>query len=87
VNADLSSRVAALPWHHSADFGGGAVTAFSNCTDEASLIFDRVNPTGRAVLDIGAWMDFSAFWGNAVALGCCTMACSAPGAEKSTLAN
>jgi tRNA (mo5U34)-methyltransferase len=65
VNADLSSRVAALPWHHSIDLGGGVVTAGNksllNCTDEANLIFDRVNLSTRTVLDIGAWNGFFSF--------------------------
>ncbi len=31
------------------------------CTDEASLIFDRVEVSGRTVLDIGAWNGFFSF--------------------------
>jgi tRNA (mo5U34)-methyltransferase len=62
---DLQSRVAALPWHHSIDLGGGVVTAgnksLPNCVDEASLIFDRVDISGRTVLDIGAWNGFFSF--------------------------
>jgi tRNA (mo5U34)-methyltransferase len=59
VNTDLQSRVAALPWHHSIDLGGGVVTpggkSLAICNAEANLIFDRVNLAGRTVLDIGAW--------------------------------
>jgi tRNA (mo5U34)-methyltransferase len=65
VNPDLQSRVAALPWHHSIDLGGGLVTAgnksLPNCTGEANLIFDRVDLSGRSVLDIGAWNGFFSF--------------------------
>jgi hypothetical protein len=45
VNADLQARVAALPWHHSIDLGGGVVTA----GNKSSLIFDRVDLSGRTV--------------------------------------
>jgi tRNA (mo5U34)-methyltransferase len=62
---DLQSRVAALPWHHSIDLGGGVVTSGNKsaalCNDEAALIFDRVDLSGRSVLDIGAWNGFFSF--------------------------
>jgi tRNA (mo5U34)-methyltransferase len=65
MTADLQSRVAALPWHHSIDLGGGVVTAGNKsaalCNDEAALIFDRVDLSGRSVLDIGAWNGFFSF--------------------------
>ena len=65
VNADLQSRVAALPWHHSIDLGGGVVTpggkSLAICNAEANLIFDRVNLSGRTVLDIGAWSGVFSF--------------------------
>ena len=54
-----------LYWHHSIDLGRGVITpggkSFAICTDEASLIFDRVNLIGRSVLDIGAWNGFFSF--------------------------
>jgi tRNA (mo5U34)-methyltransferase len=65
MNASLQSRVAQLPWHHSIDLGDGVVTAgnksLATCTDEATLIFDRVDLNGRIVLDIGAWNGFFSF--------------------------
>src|SRR5208337_3898958 len=65
VTATLQSRVAALPWHHSIDLGGGVVTpgnkSLANCAAESSLIFDRVDMRGRTVLDIGAWNGFFSF--------------------------
>ena len=65
MTVDLKSRVAALPWHHSIDLGGGVVTSGNKsaalCNDEAALIFDRVDLNGRSVLDIGAWNGFFSF--------------------------
>ena len=65
MNSTLQSRVAGLKWHHSIDLGGGLVTpggkSLSLCTDEAGLIFDRVDLSGRTVLDIGAWNGFFSF--------------------------
>jgi tRNA (mo5U34)-methyltransferase len=65
MTVDLQSRVAALPWHHSIDLGGGVVTPGNKsaalCNDEAALIFDRVDLSGRSVLDIGAWNGFFSF--------------------------
>jgi tRNA (mo5U34)-methyltransferase len=65
MTVDLQSRVAALPWHHSIDLGNGVVTAGNKsaalCNNEAALIFDRVNLSGRSVLDIGAWNGFFSF--------------------------
>jgi tRNA (mo5U34)-methyltransferase len=65
MTVDLQSRVAALPWHHSIDLGGGVVTSGNKsaalCNREAALIFDRVDLRGRSVLDIGAWNGFFSF--------------------------
>jgi len=65
LSADLQALVDRLPWHHSIDLGGGVVTAgnksLANCTDEAGLIFDRVDLSGRTVLDVGAWNGFFSF--------------------------
>jgi tRNA (mo5U34)-methyltransferase len=65
VEGELQSRVAALYWHHSIDLGGGVITpggkSLAICAEEASLIFDRVDLTGRTVLDIGAWNGFFSF--------------------------
>ena len=62
---NLQARVAELPWHHSIDLGGGVVTpggkSLAICNAEASLIFDRVDLTGCAVLDIGAWSGLFSF--------------------------
>jgi tRNA (mo5U34)-methyltransferase len=59
VNAALRTRVAEFIWHHSIDLGDGVVTpggkSLEICNAEAGLIFDRVNLSGRTVLDIGAW--------------------------------
>lgn len=61
----LRAQVAALPWHHSIDLGDGLITAgnksLAGCTSEAALIFDRIDLTGRSVLDIGAWNGFFSF--------------------------
>src|SRR5260221_14637644 len=65
MTVDLQARVAALPWHHSIDLGGGVVTSGNKsatlCNNEAALIFDRVDLKGRSVLDIGAWNGFFSF--------------------------
>jgi tRNA (mo5U34)-methyltransferase len=65
MTVDLQARVAALPWHHSIDLGGGVVTSGNKsaalCNDEAALIFNRVDLNGRSVLDIGAWNGFFSF--------------------------
>ena len=65
MSTDLQALVDGLPWHHSIDLGGGVVTAgnksLSECVAEASLIFDRVDLSGRTVLDIGAWNGFFSF--------------------------
>jgi tRNA (mo5U34)-methyltransferase len=59
MEVDLQSRVAEFQWHHSIDLGGGVVTpggkSLAICNAEANLIFDRINLSGRTVLDIGAW--------------------------------
>jgi tRNA (mo5U34)-methyltransferase len=61
----LQSRLAEFSWHHSIDLGGGVITpggkSLEICKAEASLIFDRVNLTGCAVLDIGAWNGIFSF--------------------------
>jgi tRNA (mo5U34)-methyltransferase len=65
LSTDLQAQVDGLPWHHSIDLGGGLVTAgtksLANCAGEASLIFDRVELSGRTVLDVGAWNGFFSF--------------------------
>jgi tRNA (mo5U34)-methyltransferase len=65
VNTVLQSRVSELPWHHSIDLGHGVVTpggkSLAICSAEADLIFDRVDLSGRTVLDIGAWNGFFSF--------------------------
>jgi tRNA (mo5U34)-methyltransferase len=65
MEGNLQSRVAEFPWHHSIDLGGGVVTpggkSLAICNAEASLIFDRVDLTGCAVLDIGAWNGLFSF--------------------------
>jgi tRNA (mo5U34)-methyltransferase len=59
MTVDLQSRVAALPWHHSIDLGSGVVSpggkSLATCKAEANRIFDRIDLTGRSVLDVGAW--------------------------------
>ena len=65
VNSDLQAKIAQLYWHHSIDLGDGIITpggkSISICSHEARLIFDRVNLTGRSVLDVGAWSGFFSF--------------------------
>src|SRR5450759_4945473 len=65
MSADIQALVDGIPWHHSIDLGGGVVSAgkksLSNCAHEASLIFDRVELSGRTVLDVGAWNGFFSF--------------------------
>jgi tRNA (mo5U34)-methyltransferase len=65
LSAELQALVDRLPWHHSIDLGGGVVTAGSKslsiCAGEATLIFDRVNLSGRTVIDVGAWNGFFSF--------------------------
>jgi tRNA (mo5U34)-methyltransferase len=47
------------------DLGNGVITAGGKslqlCTEEADLIFGRVDLVGRSVLDIGAWNGFFSF--------------------------
>jgi tRNA (mo5U34)-methyltransferase len=65
MTVDLQERVAAQLWHHSIALGGGLVTPGNKsealCNNEAALIFDRVDLSGRSVLDIGAWNGFFSF--------------------------
>jgi tRNA (mo5U34)-methyltransferase len=65
MSADLQALVDGIPWHHSIDLGGGVVTAgnksLANCAREAGLVFDRVELSGRTVLDVGAWNGFFSF--------------------------
>lgn len=65
MNADIQSRIAEFSWHHSIDLGDGVITpggkSLPICVGEANLIFDRVNLSGRTVLDIGAWNGFFSF--------------------------
>ena len=65
MSAELQALVDRLPWHHSMDLGGGVITAGNkslfNCAGEARLIFDRVDLSGRTLLDIGAWNGFFNF--------------------------
>jgi tRNA (mo5U34)-methyltransferase len=59
MEGSLQSRVAEFSWHHSIDLGDGVITpggkSLAICNAEANLIFDRVDLSGRTVLDIGAW--------------------------------
>jgi tRNA (mo5U34)-methyltransferase len=54
------ARVATTGWYHSIDLGDGVVTPglSKNQIDEALL----PDPTGRDVLDIGAWDGFYSYW-------------------------
>lgn len=65
MSAELQALVDRLPWHHSIDLGGGVVTvgnkSLANCAGEADLIFERVDLSGRTVLDVGAWNGFFSF--------------------------
>ena len=55
----LAARVAQYHWHHSLDLGDGVVTqgskSLGQMAQETAAIFDRVDFTGRSVIDIGAW--------------------------------
>src|SRR5262245_39989860 len=52
-------------WWHSIDLGNGIVTPGHKTpaleAEEAAAFFDRVDLTGRSVLDIGAWNGFYSF--------------------------
>jgi tRNA (mo5U34)-methyltransferase len=65
TDVSLQSRIEGFYWHHSIDLGDGVITpggkSLPLCADEASLIFDRVDLSGRTVLDIGAWNGFFSF--------------------------
>jgi tRNA (mo5U34)-methyltransferase len=65
MNDSLASEVAAYQWFHSIDLGGGVVTPgrkpLATCIAEAQRIFDRIDLTGRSVLDVGAWNGFFSF--------------------------
>lgn len=54
---DLRERVAAIPWYHSIDLGGGLVTP-GNPPDERMLAEGLPPVEGKSVLDIGAWDGF-----------------------------
>src|ERR1700674_2690162 len=59
MEVNLQTREAEFPWHQSIDLGDGVVTpggkSLEVCNAEACLIFDRIDLSGRTVLDIGAW--------------------------------
>ncbi len=59
---NLPARVAALPWYHRMDLGGGVVTPG---VVESSRVLPRLklpeSLAGRSVLDIGAWDGFYSF--------------------------
>jgi tRNA (mo5U34)-methyltransferase len=65
VDADFQSRVDSFYWHHSIDLGRGVVTRGGKtpaiCSTESNLVFDRIDLSGRSVLDIGAWSGFFSF--------------------------
>jgi tRNA (mo5U34)-methyltransferase len=52
-------------WFHSIDLGGGIITPGAKAPPvhqrESSAFFDRVQLSGRSVLDIGAWNGFYSF--------------------------
>ena len=54
----LQARVNQLQWHRTIDLGDGFFTpggkSLAICVEEARLSFDRVDLSGRGVLDIGA---------------------------------
>jgi len=65
MHEDLKAQIAAYPWYHSIDLGHGVVTPGTKplpvCAAEASAIFDRVDLSGRSVLDVGAWNGLFSF--------------------------
>ena len=56
---DLTSRIAALRWFHSIDFGDGVISPGDKSLDtikrEQAIFFDPMLLKGATVLDIGAW--------------------------------
>ena len=62
---DLLTKVSRYHWHHSIDLGDGVVTpggkSLALCAAEADVVFNRINLSGRAVLDVGAWNGFFSF--------------------------
>lgn len=65
MSEDLKSRVDQYYWFHSIDLGKGIVTPGSKTPAthalESSAYFDRVELSGRSVLDVGAWNGFYSF--------------------------
>ncbi len=64
TNANLKSRIAALPWHHQIDFGNGVLTHGNTKIDvlraQADIYF-KSPVHGKSVLDIGCWDGFNSF--------------------------
>ena len=63
---ELAKEVSQFPfWFHSIDLGGGVLTpgvkAPIQHERESAAFFDRVELSGRTVLDIGAWNGFYSF--------------------------
>jgi tRNA (mo5U34)-methyltransferase len=62
---DLAREAAKHYWWHSIDLGQGVVTqgekSLEICAAEARAHFDRVDLTGRSVIDVGAWNGFFSF--------------------------
>src|SRR5262245_53864876 len=62
TNEELQSRVSALRWYHTIDFGGGIV---SKGADDTAVRLSRLDLpaslSGRTVLDVGAWDGFFSF--------------------------
>jgi len=66
MTEQLAKEVGTYPyWFHSIDLGGGLITPGAKTTlvhqHEAAAFFDRVQLSGRTVLDIGAWNGFYSF--------------------------
>lgn len=55
--AEISERVAALPWFHCIPLPDGSVTPGQDVDSAAKIAFNRIpeDLTGKTVLDIGAW--------------------------------
>jgi tRNA (mo5U34)-methyltransferase len=64
-SASLAAEAARHHWFHSIALGHGVVTAGLKppavLAAEARAVFDRVDLTGRSVIDIGAWDGFFSF--------------------------
>jgi tRNA (mo5U34)-methyltransferase len=65
MSSAIEEELEKFTWHHSIDLGNGVVTSGNKtpevCKAESDTIFDRLDLSGRSVLDVGAWNGYFSF--------------------------